>query len=128
MEEENIGGKHKISIIKGRKQEYEEKMKSMRERVKKWVNRRRKSRKGRKKQERKKKADAADMTEEEQMRLGNRMREESRKRIWTGGKWKGFGGKAKKQRRNKTRSWERDEVRSIIGGHRLPPVGLMDPP
>lgn len=38
-------------------------------------------------------------------------------------------GKAKKQRRrNKTRSWERDEVRSIIGGHRLPPVGLMDPP
>lgn len=35
MEEENIGGKNKISIIKGRKQEYEEKMKSMREKSKK---------------------------------------------------------------------------------------------
>lgn len=50
MEEENIGGKNKISIIKGRKQEYEEKMKSMREKSKKMGE------SEKKKQERKKKA------------------------------------------------------------------------
>lgn len=43
MEEETIGGKNKISIIKGRKQEYEEKMKSMGESEKKKAGKEEKS-------------------------------------------------------------------------------------